>query len=387
MVRAMRISEWMPDWLLVMGPGGLAAWQWIGFAAVIGLAWIIGRAGAWGVTWVAAGIAGRTTTSIDDELLAKLRSPLRMLASVGLMRVGIVLLELPADAYEVAINALLALFAVALVWGALRAIDVMSTHLSRAAWAMERPSARSLLALITRVAKVIVIVIAGIGFMSGIGLPVASLLAGLGIGGIAIAFGAQKTVENVFGAVAIGADQPFREGDFVLVEADTMGTVEAIGLRSTRIRTLDRTVVTLPNGRLADMRIETFALRDRIRLYTVLNLVYETTAAQMREVLAGLEDVLRKHPQIWPDSAEVRFTQLASSSLDVEVIAYFKEKDFGKFKVIRQDVLLQFMEVVERVGTGFAFPTRTVHLVGDTGGTNGAKARPEGATTRAHANR
>ncbi len=386
-MRAMRISEWMPDWLLVMGPGGLAAWQWIGFAAVIGLAWIIGRAGAWGVTWVAAGIAGRTTTSIDDELLAKLRSPLRMLASVGLMRVGIVLLELPADAYEVAINALLALFAVALVWGALRAIDVMSTHLSRAAWAMERPSARSLLALITRVAKVIVIVIAGIGFMSGIGLPVASLLAGLGIGGIAIAFGAQKTVENVFGAVAIGADQPFREGDFVLVEADTMGTVEAIGLRSTRIRTLDRTVVTLPNGRLADMRIETFALRDRIRLYTVLNLVYETTAAQMREVLAGLEDVLRKHPQIWPDSAEVRFTQLASSSLDVEVIAYFKEKDFGKFKVIRQDVLLQFMEVVERAGSGFAFPTRTVHLVGDTGRTNGAKARPEGATTRAHANR
>lgn len=386
-MRAMRISEWMPDWLLVMGPGGLAAWQWIGFAAVIGLAWIIGRAGAWGVTWVAAGIAGRTTTSIDDELLAKLRSPLRMLASVGLMRLGIVLLELPADAYEVALNALLALFAVALVWGALRAIDVMSTHLSRATWAMERPSARSLLALITRVAKVIVIVIAGIGFMSGIGLPVASLLAGLGIGGIAIAFGAQKTVENVFGAVAIGADQPFREGDFVLVEADTMGTVEAIGLRSTRIRTLDRTVVTLPNGRLADMRIETFALRDRIRLYTVLNLVYETTAAQMREVLAGLEDVLRKHPQIWPDSAEVRFMQLAASSLDVEVIAYFKEKDFGKFKVIRQDVLLQFMEVVERAGSGFAFPTRTVHLVGDTDRTNGAKARPEGATTRAHANR
>lgn len=387
MVRAMRVSEWMPAWLLVMGPGGLAAWQWIGFAAVIGLAWIIGRAGAWGVTWVAAGIAGRTTTSIDDELLAQLRSPLRMLASVGLMRLGIVLLELPADAYDVAINALLALFAIALVWGALRAIDVMSTHLSRASWAMERPSARSLLALITRVAKVIVIVIAGIGFMSGIGLPVASLLAGLGIGGIAIAFGAQKTVENVFGAVAIGADQPFREGDFVLVEADTMGTVEAIGLRSTRIRTPDRTVVTLPNGRLADMRIETFALRDRIRLYTVLNLVYETTAAQMREVLAGLEEVLRKHPQIWPDSAEVRFMQLAASSLDVEVIAYFKEKDFGKFKVIRQDLLLQFMEIVERAGSGFAFPTRTVHLVGDTDRTNGAKARPEGATTRAHANR
>ncbi|HEU4615888.1 MAG TPA: mechanosensitive ion channel family protein [Kofleriaceae bacterium] len=383
----MRISEWMPDWLLAMGPGGLAAWQWIGFVAVIGIAWIVGRAGAWAVTWTAAGIAGRTTTSLDDELLGRLRSPLRMLASVGLMRLGVVVLELPADAYKVAVNVLLALFAIALVWGALRSIDVMSAHLSRATWAVERPSARSLLALITRVAKVVVIVIAGIGFMSGIGLPVASLLAGLGIGGIALAFGAQKTVENVFGAVAIGVDRPFREGDFVRVEADTMGTVEAIGLRSTRIRTLDRTVVTLPNGRLADMRIETFALRDRIRFNTMLNLVRETTAAQMREVLAGLEDVLRKHPLIWPDSAEVRFAQLGASSLDVEVIAYFKEKDFGKFKVIRQDVLLQFMEVVERAGSGFAFPTHTVHIAGETGRTNGATTRPEGATTRAHANR
>src|SRR5574338_949860 len=117
MVRRMSISEWMPDWLLVMGPGGLAACQWIGFAAVIGIAWIVGRAGAWVVTWVAARTAGRTTTAIDDELLVKLRSPLRMLASVGLMRLGIVVLELPAHANKVAINALLALFAVALVWG------------------------------------------------------------------------------------------------------------------------------------------------------------------------------------------------------------------------------------------------------------------------------
>ncbi len=366
MVRRMSVSEWMPEWLLVMGPGGLAAWQWIGLAIVILLAWIIGRTGAWVIAWTAARIAGRTSTSVDDELLVKLRSPMRMLASVGLMRLGILALALPAKPNKLAISILLALFALALVWGALRSIDVMSAHLTRASWAIERPSARSLLALVTRVAKVVIIVIAGIGFMSGIGLPVASLLAGLGIGGIALAFGAQKTVENVFGAVAIGVDRPFREGDFVLVEADTMGTVEAIGLRSTRFRTLDRTVVTLPNGRLADMRIETFALRDRIRLQTVLNLVYETTAAQMREVLAGLDDVLRKHPKIVPESVEPRFIQLGQSSLDVEVICYFKETDFGKFKVLRQDVLLQLMEVVERAGTHFAMPTRTVHLVGDT---------------------
>jgi MscS family membrane protein len=366
MVPAMSLADVMPEPLLAMGPGGLAVWQWIGIAVLIGGAYLIGRFGTWLLTWIGAKLAGRTDTSLDDELLAKVRSPLRMLASVGVMRVGIVPLALHEDGRRIAIQILLALFALALVWGALRSIDVMSAHLSRASWAVERPSNRALVGLISRIAKVVIIVIAGIGFLSGIGLPVASLLAGLGIGGIALAFGAQKTVENLFGAVSIGVDRPFREGDFVKVEDQVLGTVEEVGLRSTRIRTLDRTIVTLPNGRISEMRIETFAVRDRIRLYTVLNLVYETTAAQMQQVLAGLEEVLRKHPSIWPEDISVRFMQFGSSSLDVEVMAWFQTTDFNQFKVMRQDVLIQFMEVVERAGSSFAFPTRTVHVVGAT---------------------
>ncbi|HEY5946943.1 MAG TPA: mechanosensitive ion channel family protein [Kofleriaceae bacterium] len=362
----MSLADVMPQPLLVMGPGGLAVWQWIGLVVVIGLAWIIGRLGAWLFTWVGAKIVGRTATSLDDELLAKLRSPLRMLASLALIRVGSIPLELPPGPERLGFQVLLALFAFALVWAALRSIDVMATHLGRAAWAVERPSTRSLLLLMSRIGKALVVIIAGIAFLSGIGLPVASLLAGLGIGGVALAFGAQKTVENLFGAVAIGVDRPFREGDFVKVEDNVMGTVEAVGLRSTRIRTLDRTIITLPNGRLSDMRIETYNLRDRIRLYTVLNLVYDTTAAQLREVLAGLESVLRKHPAIWPEEMTVRFLQFGESSLDVEIMAWFRTTDFAKFKEMRQDVLLAFMQVVEDAGSGFAFPTRTVHVVGAT---------------------
>jgi MscS family membrane protein len=364
MVRRMSLADLVPEPLLLMGPGGLAVWQWLGLGIVLALAWLVGRLGAWLFTWVGGKLVGRTSTNLDDELVSQLRSPLRMLTSLGLMRLGIVSLELPAPATRVCHEILLAFFAIALVWGALRSIDVIAAHLGRAPWAVERPSTRSVLMLLSRIGKALVIIIAGIGFLSGIGLPVASLLAGLGIGGIALAFGAQKTVENLFGAVAIGVDRPFREGDFVKVEDNVLGTVETVGLRSTRIRTLDRTIVTLPNGRLSDMRIETFTLRDRIRLFTVLNLVYETTAAQMRQVLAGLEDVLRKHPAIWPDDLSVRFLQLGESSLDVEVNAWFRTTDFGKFKEIRQDVLLAFMQVVEQAGSGFAFPTRTVHVVG-----------------------
>ncbi|HEX5063998.1 MAG TPA: mechanosensitive ion channel family protein [Kofleriaceae bacterium] len=359
----MSLEDLMPEPLLLMGPGGLAVWQWIGLAVVLVVAAGIGRAGAWLFTWIGAKVVGRTSTNLDDELLAKLRSPLRALASIGLIRIGMVPLALPPTAERIVHEFLLAGFALSLVWGALRSIDVMSSHLGRAGWAVERPSTRSLLLLLSRIAKALVVIIAGIGFLSGIGLPVASLLAGLGIGGIALAFGAQKTVENLFGAVAIGVDRPFREGDFVKVEDHVMGTVEEVGLRSTRFRTADRTIVTLPNGRLSDMRIETYTVRDRIRLACVLNLVYETTAKQMREILAGCEKVLRDHPALWPDEVSVRFMQLGESSLDVEVIAWFRTTDFGKFKVMRQEVLLGFMQVVEDAGSAFAFPTRTVHLV------------------------
>jgi len=200
--------------------------------------------------------------------------------------------------------------------------------------------------------------------LSEFGYPAASLITGLGVGGVALALAAQKTVENLFGSVSIGVDKPFRVGDFVKVE-DVAGTVELIGLRSTRIRTLDRTVITIPNGRLADMRIESFAPRDRIRLSFKLGLIYETTAAQMREVLEGIERSLRDHPKIWSDSLVVRFESFGDSSLNIQVMAWFTTSDFNEFQLIRQEVLLQFMDVVEKAGTSFAFPTQTVHLAGD----------------------
>jgi MscS family membrane protein len=125
-----------------------------------------------------------------------------------------------------------------------------------------------------------------------LGYPVTSLIVGLGIGGLVVALAAQKTEENLFGAFSIGVDQPFRQGDFVRVD-DFVGTVEPIGLRSTRFRTLDRTVVTLPNGRLADMCLESVTARAHLRFAAVIGLVYETTGAQMRVVLSGFETVHR----------------------------------------------------------------------------------------------
>ena len=133
-------------------------------------------------------------------------------------------------------------------------------------------------------------------------------------------------------------------------------------MRATRFRTLDRTPVSKPNGRLADMRLESFSARDRMRLTTTIALVYRTTVSQMREVLAGFERVLRAHPKIWPDAGVVTFTEFGASSLDVEIMAWFQVPEWSEFQGIRQDILLQFMEVVEFAGSDFAFPTRTIHV-------------------------
>jgi MscS family membrane protein len=179
----------------------------------------------------------------------------------------------------------------------------------------------------------------------------------------------------MFGAISIGVDQPMREGDFVKVY-DFVGTVEQIGLRSTRIRTLDRTVITIPNGELANQRIESFAVRDRIRLACTIRLVYQTTAEQMRGVLADLEAILRGHPKIWPDSVTVKFSTLGASSLDIDIMAWFQTSDWAEFQAIRQDVLLSFMEAIERRGTRIALPTQTVLL----SGRDSLQVKPSGGT-------
>jgi MscS family membrane protein len=210
---------------------------------------------------------------------------------------------------------------------------------------------------------VTIVVIGVLAALSEIGIPVASIVAGLGVGGIAIALAAKKTMENLFGSISLGVDRPLRVGDSVKI-GDLFGTVETIGLRSTRIRTLDRTIVTIPNGILADLQIETFAVRDRIRLSCNLGLVFGTHVDQMRKVLTSVEALLKEHPKVWKDQVVVRFREIGSSSLNLEVMLWVETVDFREFRDIRQELLLGILAAVEESGTSFAFPTQTIQISG-----------------------
>jgi MscS family membrane protein len=342
------LRERLPAALFLPGPRELLWWQWIALLTLLTGAVFVGRGLGWATRRLIVRITSRTAARWDDELVSRLGGMLSFVWTLVVVYAVVPSLGLYAPA--------------AAFWALLRLVDVAAAALGRTPWVAASASVRSLLVIGGRAAKALVLAMGAIAALSELGYPVASLLAGLGLGGLAVALAAQKTVENLFGSVSLAVDQPFRVGDFVRIE-DFVGTVEAIGLRSTRIRTLDRTLVTLPNGRLSDMRLESFSARDRLRLACNVGLVYGTTAEQMREVLAGLERVLRAHPHIWPDAVIVRFKEFAASSLDIEVMAWFDTPVWPEFQLYRQEVLLQFMEIVERAGTSFAFPTRTVHLV------------------------
>ncbi len=355
------LVDHLPSALLRAGPLDVAVWQWLAIVPLLIVALVLGIAAARLLRQLLRWLTRRSRSDVDDMIVSRLARPLTAATALAVLAALLPLLELYAPGRAAAFRAIKAAYAVVFFWALWRAIDVGRQFATHTRWATTTPASRSLIPLGARTIKVLVGVLALMSMLSILGYPVTSLIAGLGIGGLALALAAQKTVENLFGAFSIGIDQPFREGDFVHVD-DFVGTVEAIGLRSTRFRTLDRTLITLPNGRLADMRLESFAVRDRLRLALTVGLVYETTAAQMRTVLQGLERVLRSHPLIWPDAVVVRFGELAPSSLNIDVMAWFQTSDWGEFQTIRQDVLLQFMDVVERAGTSFAFPTSTVHL-------------------------
>ena len=318
--------------------------------------------------WITRRLLGRltqrTANQWDDEIVARLTGPLAIGWAVLAAYLGLAWLELSPASELAARQVLRSAFIVTVFWMLLRGVDVADHLVGRSVWATGRMASQSFVALGGKVLKIAVVIIGVVTLLSQAGYPVGSIIAGLGIGGLALALAAQKTVENVFGAFSIAVDEPFRQGDFVKIDG-VLGTVEAIGLRSTRIRTLDRTLVAIPNGKLAEMRTETFAARDRLRLACTLALVYGTTAEQMRGVLAGVEAVLRAHPKIWAEGMTVCLKELADSSLNVEVMAWFQTKDWNEFQLIRQEILLGFMETVESAGTAFAFPTRTVRLVKD----------------------
>jgi MscS family membrane protein len=251
-------------------------------------------------------------------------------------------------------------------WLLLRVLSRVVKSLRNRAMARGMPQMDSLMLIGQRLLKILVIVFCGLAVLRYLGFDMTAALAGLGIGGLAISFGAQKTIENLFGGVSVMGDDVIRVGDFCQI-GDRLGTVEDISLRSTRIRTLERTELSVPNGALATVNVENFSRRDKILFKPVLGLRYETTCDQMRYLLAEIRRLLYRHPKVETDTARVRFAGFGDSALSIEIFSFVRTCDFVEFTEIREDLLLRIMDIVTEAGTGFAFPSHTVYLGKDSG--------------------
>ena len=221
----------------------------------------------------------------------------------------------------------------------------------------------SLLRIVRRAADIVVLFLGLLAFLHLFAIDATPALAGLGVGGIAVALAAQKTLENVVAGASLIFDKAVRVGDTLKI-ATTVGSVEHIGLRSTWIRTLDRTMIIIPNSQIANSSVETLSVRDKFWFHPAIGLVYETTPDQLRAVIGGIRRLLEEYPSIERESVRVRFLNLGSFSLDVDVFAYLDARDWNHFMEIQEQLLFGVTDIVAKAGTQFAFPSQTMYLAG-----------------------
>jgi len=252
---------------------------------------------------------------------------------------------------------------VAVVWFGLRLVDAISELIIARMQRQERRQIVSIITLMRRAAKILLLVLSGIGILDTFGIDVTTGIAALGIGGIALALGAQKTVENLVGSVTVIADRPLQVGDFIRV-GDVIGTVEDVGIRSTRLRTLERTVITIPNGDLSARQIDNFAARDRFLFNPTIAVDHRTPSAKLKEAIAIVQQVLAEHRDI-VEGYRARLGSIGERSFNIDVFSYINTSDFSVQVVIREELLLTIYERLEAADIKLAFPIQTVVLAPD----------------------
>ena len=348
----------LPHVMLAPLPGHVLVWQALAIPLALATSWLLSRGFGYLGTRIALRFARLTTTKDDDQLVLQLASPFNFLLGAIFFYALTKPLEL-AEAAQAAVNRGAQTAAViAVFWGLWRGVSVVHHAVSLSPWITQHGENRSLLLLLGRFARILIVALAAVGVLQALGFQVTTLVAGLGIGGLAVALAAQKTLADVFGSVMLSVDRPFQVGDTIRIEDLLTADVEALGLRSTRLRTPDRTLVTMPNGRLADMRIENFTLRDRMRFASVLALSPASTPEALEQVLRRVRERVTADDQIAP-GAVVSLREVTPTSLNIDLIVGFRTTRYDQFIGYREKLLLDVLAIVEGSGAVWA-PTAVV---------------------------
>jgi MscS family membrane protein len=364
-LRFPQLERRLPHFLVKMRFLSMPVWQWILIVLLAPVALLLG--------WLAALLTRKLSARLRHALgLApgppeprRRFGPTAILGAVMVHYYFVYLIGASILYRQYYRNLLLVLLAIALYWAITRITYWVSLRMWNRLTLQGRFAERSLLSLVRRVLDVAIFVMLGLLiFRDVLDWNVTAALAGLGIGGLAIGLGAQKTFENMLGGVSILTDRALLVGDACKI-GDQRGVVEDIGLRSTKLRTEERTLVSIPNGMVATAILENFRLRDKILFRQTVRLRYDLSPDHVRYVVEQLRQILERHPKADDASARVRVLKLGENAIEVELYAYLLTREYREFLAVQEELILQAMDVLERSGAAVALPTQTTMVTRD----------------------
>lgn len=339
---------------------GVDAWLWVVIPALFIGSYLLARL-VISFLLLVADTLGLIKRNWLQRYLLSVTSPLALLIAAIMFNGAQGLLPI-ADATEDKLSYFnSAIYTVAITWIVIVYVDSTLEAVRRRLMRQGRATSSALIPLLRKIANAAIVTLAVLFLLQNLGFDVAALIAALGIGGIAIALASQKSVENLLGGIMISLDQPVRIGDFGKF-GGILGRVEDIGLRSTKIRTLERTILSIPNAEMAGMQLENYTARDMIAFRHILGLRYETSVDQIRYIVTQIRDLLLAHPMINNDKTRVRFIKFGDFTLDIEITAYIRTGDMDKGDEVQEDLLLRIKDIVSGAGSDFAYPSQTLYM-------------------------
>lgn len=349
------LDQMLPVWFFQIRAFEVYLGEWVGVIAIGLIAYLI----AIGLTGPLYYWMGRQERPLYGQLLTSFRRPFRLIVWVllGNQLLPFLKLSLVAQALHQAKTITFIIGA----WFGMRVINFAFVRLALRMKKKGRPGMVVLLPTLGNVLKVMLAVAVCIYWLDNIGVKVGALLAGLGIGGLAVALAAQKSLENVIGAITLYASRPVKVGDFCRF-GDRHGTVEEIGLRATKVRTHDSTVINIPNAEFSTIQLENFSMREHMWYHPTIRLRYETTPDQLRYVLVEVRKMFYSHPKMLQSPARIRFEGFGEHSLDLQVFAFLDVNNPDNFTEVAEDLNLRIMDIVAEAGTEFAIPSQALYV-------------------------
>lgn len=328
-------------------------WQWLYILLVAPLSIIVATLVTRLVTPLFMSLIVKVTKTGGEDHIMTLTGPLR----IFILALAVWVISFFSRSVLISLfwtYAALTLTVVGITWLSVRLIDVV-VRLKHRQWAATASGRLAMIELLGKLSKALTMIAGFLVILYFAGVNITAALTGLGIGGIAIALAAQKTLENLFGGIMIISDRPIRVGDFCKAGA-YMGSVESIGLRSTYLRTPERTMVSIPNGQLATMSLENFAFRDKIVFHHAINLQPGIASPRIADFLSGVRQILMEHPKVEESSMRANLLRISDSSLVIDIFAYILESGYETFLAIQEELLLSIVSLAEKTGSPLAFP-------------------------------